>query len=327
MLDLEKLRDGISQMDIDDLERLKEKLLKARRGEVSVGDLDLPIPSSLIPDATVANLFELYENSVQSPDVDVELIDRVFAYELGGPPPQTLKEDFCGTGLISSTYLQSDPKRRAVGLDLDPESMKYGRERHFESDLADRMSFIQQDVCDFSTEAMPDGLHKFDVVYAGNYSFSVFKTRRALLQYFTAARSFIDRGVFIMELMGGPDCQIAAEDEPRELELDGGMEFSYVWRQESFNPVTNELMAHIDFSFPDGSELPAAFTYDWRLWSIVELREALEEAGFGRTVVYHADLMEDRDDGIDAGSYTRTVRGEDVEQSAAWLAYLVAVVE
>ena len=57
------------------------------------------------------------------------------------------------------------------------------------------------------------------------------------------------------------------------------------------------MVNHIHFEFTNGSRLKRAFTYEWRLWTLPEIRELLGEAGFSRSTVY----WEDRDaDGVPA---------------------------
>ena len=64
----------------------------------------------------------------------------------------------------------------------------------------------------------------------------------------------------------------------------------YHWVHESADPLTGMVENSINFRVErDGEvvqEWPRAFVYRWRLWSIAELREAMYEAGFGRTEVY-----------------------------------------
>jgi hypothetical protein len=45
------------------------------------------------------------------------------------------------------------------------------------------------------------------------------------------------------------------------------------WDQAAYNPITADFKAHIHFRFKDGTAIEPAFTYEWRLWSIPELRE------------------------------------------------------
>jgi hypothetical protein len=64
--------------------------------------------------------------------------------------------------------------------------------------------------------------------------------------------------------------------------------------------------------------LRRAFSYQWRLWTLPEIRELLAEAGFSRSTVY----WEDRDAN---GDGTGTFRPKaHVAQKAAWVAYIIA---
>ena len=80
-------------------------------------------------------------------------------------------------------------------------------------------------------------------------------------------------------------------EEEREISDD----LTYLWEQETYNPINHETLCHISFDFSDGSSMTRAFTYDWRLWSIPELREILEEAGFSRTAVYWEEVDDEGD--------------------------------
>jgi hypothetical protein len=91
-----------------------------------------------------------------------------------------------------------------------------------------------------------------------------------------------------------------------------------VWDQAEYFPVTGDLLCHIHFRFPDRSRLERAFTYDWRLWTLPELRELLEEAGFRRTTVYWEGT--DRR-GNGNGEFLPEAKGE---ADAGWIVYLVA---
>ena len=70
------------------------------------------------------------------------------------------------------------------------------------------------------------------------------------------------------------------------------------------------------FLFRDGTKLDKAFTYDWRFWSLRELREILEEAGFRDIRVYW-----DTSDDEDHENYVPKARADN---QPGWLAYLVA---
>jgi hypothetical protein len=56
--------------------------------------------------------------------------------------------------------------------------------------------------------------------------------------------------------------------------------FKYVWEVAHFDPITHHQVCKIHFLFSDGSKIRNAFVYHWRLWTLPELREVLQEAGF-----------------------------------------------
>ena len=101
--------------------------------------------------------------------------------------------------------------------------------------------------------------------------------------------------------------------EPRKVA--GG--FTYVWDQNSFDPITHDIVNHIHFEFKDGSRIDKAFTYEWRYWTLPEITELLKEAGFSEVHVYWDQAGEDEEE-----KYKRTTRAEN---QPGWLAYLVAL--
>jgi hypothetical protein len=122
-----------------------------------------------------------------------------------------------------------------------------------------------------------------------------------------------DDGIFICDAYGGSDSFIEMEEERH---LDG---FTYVWDQNHYNPITGDVINHIHFRFPDGSALEEAFTYEWRLWTIPEIRELLMEAGFGKVTVWWEGDDEDGEAGD--GEFEPSERGE---ACPGWIAYLTA---
>ncbi|MEM6295600.1 MAG: class I SAM-dependent methyltransferase [Myxococcota bacterium] len=252
---------------------------------------------------------DLYQQSVQAPEADVEFFDTVFR-ELRGHAPKSMREDFCGTGYLSCTWAASKRSRTAYGVDLHAPTLAWGREHN----LA-KLSAAAQERVELVEGNVLDGLGgQQDIVCALNFSYGVFKTRAELLEYFKVAREKVAaQGIFITELYGGFEGIIEVEEE---RELDG---FTYVWEQAKFNPINHHTLCHIHFRFPDGSKIKKAFTYDWRLWSIPELRELLLEAGFVDTKVYWERTD---DDGDGTGDFVAT---EDEENQDSWLVYIIGV--
>ena len=65
--------------------------------------------------------------------------------------PEHLREDFCGTALISATWCRGDCRRTAIGLDIDRQALEWGLD-HNGGSLIDesrpRLCLFQGDVCD-----------------------------------------------------------------------------------------------------------------------------------------------------------------------------------
>ena len=258
--------------------------------------------------ADLADPHELYEASVQSVNHEVEFLDLAFT-ELTGRKALTLREDFCGTGAAACEWVRSDRRREAVAVDIDAKVLDWGRKHHvakLKSKQRERVRLIEGDVRTAATGVV-------DITVAFNFSWWTFKTRQELLVYFRAVyEALADDGVFVLDIYGGSD----AYDEQEE-ETDFGL-FTYVWDQHGFDPVSARYICQIHFRFPDGSELPRAYSYDWRLWTLPELRELLAEAGFARSVVY---WQGEDEEGEPSGDFAIVARGE---ADPAWIAYVAA---
>jgi hypothetical protein len=257
----------------------------------------------------------LYQLSVQSPEADLEFFVARYK-ELRGREPKVLREDFCGTAYISATWAGSAKGRRAIGVDLDASTLQWGREHN----LAPLSKDAQKRVELRQTNVLDGGGERSDMTCAMNFSYGVFKTRAELKHYLEVVfQQLADDGVFLTELYGGTEAIVAVQDE-REIEGDeeSGGDFTYLWEQAAYNPITHETFCHIHFRLSDGSTIEKAFTYDWRLWSIAEVRELLYEVGFQSVRVYWEATDEDGDG---TGEYQPT---EQEENQESWLVYLVA---
>lgn len=259
--------------------------------------------------AKTADKYELYQLSVQSPREDIEFLSDTYR-KIRKKRAYHFREDFCGTGLLSATWIKQGNKYTAEGFDIDPEPVNWGKAHHF-ADLgseASRMTFHIADVREPSD-------YQPDVRCAQNFSYWVFKTRSEMLGYFKKAHADIaGDGIFVIDLQGGPEVFEAMEEES---DIDAG--FTYVWDQDEYWPVTGEALFHIHFRFPDGSKMKRAFTYDWRIWNITELKEILEDAGFAQVDCYWEGTDEDGVSGN--GIFTKEDKGE---ACLSYVAYLVA---
>lgn len=258
--------------------------------------------------AAKSDIHDLYEQSVQDPEAECELIDQVWK-ELRGRKCVQVREDFCGTAAMSAAWVKHRAGNTAVGVDLDTEVLAWAKnklETRLDDDQRKRISLIEGDVRSTPTQPV-------DSVCAMNFSYYLFKTRQELREYFKVARShLVDDGMFLLDAYGGSE---AFEEMEEERDLDG---FTYVWDQHYYDPITGDATNYIHFRFPDGTKIKKAFEYHWRLWTLPEIKETLLEAGFSEVVIYWEGTDED---GEGNGEFTRTEHGEACE---GWVAYLVA---
>lgn len=257
--------------------------------------------------AKTADKYDLYQRSVQAPEYEVFFANRLFRRH-AGRKPLVFREDFCGTGLLCAEWVQSDPERRAIGIDIDPKVLEWGRRHNVEplDEAGARIELLVQDVSIPTTT-------KADVVGAYNYSYSVFKTRDAMRRYFQAVkRSLVPDGLFILDAFGGWDAQREVEEHRKVGN------FTYVWEQTEYDPISSHLVCYISFEFRDRSKLERVFTYDWRLWQLRELRELLIEAGFVEVECYWEGEDEN---GEGTGEFSKVARASN---DPGWNAYLVA---
>ncbi len=252
--------------------------------------------------------YEFYKNAVQSPDTDVEFIQRVYK-ELRNTNAKSLREDFCGTFCLSAEWVKSRKEHLAWAVDIDPEPLEYGRDRYFSKlnlKTQKRLKILEANV-------LSSQLPSADVVAALNFSFFCFKKRTDLKNYFQKVFSTLSkRGLFVMDVFGGTQCTDAIEDKEKIKD------FTYYWDQENFDPVTNEALFHIHFKPKGHKKIENVFTYDWRMWSLPELRDLLAEVGFKKCHVYWEGTNKN---GEGDGKFHRTEQGE---ACLSWVAYVVA---
>lgn len=268
--------------------------------------------------AKTANIHDLYQNAVQAPEADVEFFIDTYK-KLRGKQALLMREDFCGTALLSVEWCKTDPARSAIGIDLDKPTLDWGQEHNIDSaggNMKERVTLIEANVLD--TDATP---LKADITCALNFSYNIFKTRDALREYFIAARNGLkEDGLFIIDMFGGTETMDELEEE-RDVDDE---DFTYIWDQKKFNPITHEMLCHIHFIFPDGSKLKKAFTYDWRLWTMPEVIELMKEAGFSKVRVFWEEFVDSDDDDEEmegTGDYEEVTEPENQE---SWVNYIVA---
>ncbi|MEM6988315.1 MAG: class I SAM-dependent methyltransferase, partial [Pseudomonadota bacterium] len=197
----------------------------------------------------------LYQQSVQSPEFELDFMHKVFK-ACRNRAPRSMREDFCGTALASAQWVQRHRDNTAVGVDLDGEVLDWGREHNvakLKRGQRDRIALKQQNVLDVRTS------QRFDMIQALNFSYWILMERDQLLTYFKRVHKTLKRdGVLFLDAFGG---YAAHQTGVEKREVDG---FVYEWEQATFNPVTNRMQCYIHFVFKDKSRLQRAYSYAWR---------------------------------------------------------------
>jgi len=267
--------------------------------------------------AKLADRHALYQKAVQAPEAEIEFFEDRYR-SIRGKEPVMLREDFCGTALLSLQWCKANNERRALGVDLCEDTLEWGRINNIEpagEDIAQRLSIVNANVLDVVEP-------KADISCACNFSYGVFKTRDALRAYFEQAHKGLkDDGLFIMDMFGGTET-IDTLEEDRDVDDE---DFTFIWDQDKYNPITHDILCHIHFVFPDGSKMENAFTYDWRLWTIPELTELLLEAGFSKVRIFWDEFEDDDDDDNDYLESTgKFIEVTEIDQQESWVSYIVA---
>ena len=252
------------------------------------------------------NRYVLYEAAVQSVDFDVDFYGRMFR-QRAGRIPLTLREDFCGTFSLCCAWASSRPDRSAIGLDLAKTPLAHGFRYHYKGlpeATKKRVTILRKNVL---AKTKP-----VDLIIAQNFSYLTFLTRAELTRYFKFCRASLKPdGLMIVDLFGGTEAEDAVVDRKRikhpKLES-----FDYYWELHDFNPIDRIANFSIHFGFKNGTGIQSAFRYRWRMWTIPELREMMEEAG-----LLHSEVLWEDDD----GTYFKATREPN---DPTWVAYIIA---
>jgi SAM-dependent methyltransferase len=262
--------------------------------------------------ASKADRHQLYELSVQCAEAEIDFIDEAFK-RLRKRKARVLREDFCGTANVCCEWVKRGSKRRAIGIDLDPEVLNWGRENNLarlSGKQRERITLLQQNVLEAKTEQP-------DIISAMNFSYWLLKERSTLKQYFKSVHDALkEDGIFFLDAYGGYDSHKEIVEE-REID-DGGRGFTYIWEQAAFDPISHTMECHIHFTLADGSKMRKAFSYNWRLWTLPEVRDLLEECGFRNVTVYWQgwDKRGEADGDFKPATHA--------EADAGWICYLTA---
>ena len=261
----------------------------------------------------------LYEASVQAVEHEIGFMRRIFRHHRHRDLLH-LREDFCGTALLSANWVKMNAGHRALGVDIDPEPLDWGLRHHIHplADAGRRLQLVNANVLDCAKPLT-------DAVCAYNFSYYLFKQREDLRAYFVHARRCLKPdGLLFLDAFGGLEAMQRAKDtrvvsdatDPFGRKI---APFTYEWEHADFDTLSHDITCHIHFVLKNGRRMEKAFTYHWRLWTLPELREILTEAGFTRVEIYTHGWTRN---GEGNNNYIQRKR---YENANGWLAYIVGV--
>jgi len=229
------------------------------------------------------NKLDLYRLSVQHPDAEAATLARIYRYHRKREA-LTLKEDYAGTSAIAAMWVASHPHRQAIAVDHDEHVLRYGwrwAQGVLRKERLDDLHLVCSDV-------LQQRRPRVDVAAALNFSALYNRDEESMLRYLRSSRaSLAEKGVFVMDLFGGPGAVHVGKERRRVRppKSEGIEPFTYVWEQRHHEPATGRIDCRIHFEF-GRRVMRNAFRYDWRLWTIPELTYLLKRAGFAQTAIW-----------------------------------------
>ena len=251
----------------------------------------------------------LYQHSVQCVESEIDFIDETYE-KLRGKKALNLREDFCGTMNTSCEWVQRRESNIAHCVDLDKEVLKWGRENN----LTELDPTQQERIHIYNDNVLTAEVEPVDALLAMNFSYWILKERSTLKEYFQRIHQhYLNKdGLLFLDFYGGYEAYQEMKEKTKHKKLG----FTYVWDQADYNPITGECTNYIHFHFKDGSKIKKAFTYTWRLWTMPEILDLLEECNFKATVYWEGD----DENGEGNGVFEPTTQGD---ADAGWIAYIV----
>ena len=249
-----------------------------------------------------------YKKAVQNPTDDIPFFQKTFK-SIYKKKPVVFREDFCGTFYLAYHWVKAHRNNKAIAIDIDQEPLDYGIKHHISQlkpSEKQRLSVLNKNI-------LNPRLPSADIISVSNFSYFILKTKKDMLKYFKNVRKKLSKeGLFILDLVGGPDCEKITEEETPNKG------FSYFWDQDFFDPIHREGHFYIHFKRKGERKQLKQFSYRWRLWTIPELRDLLTEAGFSNISVYW-EQSDKKGEGT--GVFKKSKIGEPCD---CWIAYLIS---
>lgn len=256
----------------------------------------------------------LYLASVQDPLSDIERIALIYE-EIFSRTALKLREDFSAAFALSCCWVQSDQRKTAIAIDIDHATIEYGKTNYLVNLSADEQSRMDVRVENAIVQTDP-----VDIIATFNFSYCLIHERSELLSYFKKCHASLNQqGMLIIDNFGGSDSEELEIQETFVNHNDYIAPFIFQFERKSFNPISRRSQYAIHFIYPDGPQLTDAFTYDFRMWSIPEIRDIMQEAGFSSSLVYW-EVAEDEP--IIKNDFYAS---EEEENINSWNAYIIGI--
>mmetsp|Transcript_9276 Transcript_9276/g.17994 ORF Transcript_9276/g.17994 Transcript_9276/m.17994 type:complete len:296 (+) Transcript_9276:24-911(+) len=252
------------------------------------------------PAADSVDKMVCYEAALQPrPLDDVDFYLVAWGHSASGhpprDPPQLMREDFSGSGMVSCGWVTSAPSRRSWAVDFDAEVHAWGTTHHLPKltqDQRDRVSLVTCDVM----ASHENGVPPVDVVVGNNFSWQCWHQDEALEAYLWGVRQGLrPGGMLVLDAFGGTSISHDSYEEisNHDITLEDGRpaRFSYVYEQMNCQ-AGGHMTIGVSFKFTDGSVMKHAFKYAWRVRPVGLVREAMLRVGF-KTVCLFVDWNDD----------------------------------
>lgn len=274
-------------------------------------------------------MLDLYRWATQDPQTQAAVLAEIYR-RVRGQSARVLREDFAGTAADSVAWVAADRRRHAIAVDIDAPTLAYAeaRAQRLLGEGCRRIDFRCGDVL-APLAPLPERAQLLSVF---NFSCFHFHQRATLQRYFERALASLDEtGVLVLNVFGGASAMTPRLDTHRitpqpEAGSAALAPFDYEWEQRSFEACQARLDCRIHFVVADPGvpggrrRIDDAFRYDWRLWSLPELRECLLLAGFREVQIW-------RHTATDRGGTPEVFLGpvETLQDLDLWLAYVIAI--
>jgi hypothetical protein len=171
--------------------------------------------------------------------------------------PLLMREDFCGTAILSREWCRTHVEREAFSTDLDSSVIEYAQKQILEGGgpESDRVHLICDNVMNTNAKTdAGDSVPLVDLIASLNYATFYFHRRKELVEYLNLCRTRLRKGgIMVTDVFGGADVQREKTMFKRELFSENIGHFSYVCEQSGFNLLTNVVNLTLGFRFPDGN--------------------------------------------------------------------------